>query len=338
MTTIKHNVSLKPYNTFGIDVKATYFCEVTTENELLDILTNKNYPEKIFIGGGSNMLLTKNINKLVVHLNIKGKEVINETSEQVYVKASAGENWHELVVWAIDNNYGGIENLSLIPGNAGTAPMQNIGAYGVELKDVFFSCEAIHLKTLNKKVFSLEECQFGYRESIFKTSLKNQYIITSITLCLTKSNHVLKTSYGAINEELETRNIKIPTIKDVSNAVIAIRKSKLPDPAQLGNSGSFFKNPIISTKQFEVFINTFKDDPFYKTTDSEIKIPAGWLIEQCGFKGKRFGDAGVHEKQALVLVNYGSATGKEILSLAKRIQKAVKKKFNIAIDAEVNIM
>jgi UDP-N-acetylmuramate dehydrogenase len=250
----------------------------------------------------------------------------------------AGENWHNLVIWALDHNLGGIENLSLIPGNTGTAPIQNIGAYGVELKDVFVSCEAMNIETLELEEFSKEACEFGYRDSIFKKSAKGKYIITSVKLKLTKKNHRLLTHYGTIENWLNANNIIHPTIHDISKAVIAIRRSKLPDPNELGNCGSFFKNPMVSKKKFESFHKKYPEAPYYEMEDNQYKIPAGWLIEQCGFKGKRYGDAGVHEKQALVLVNHGNAKGGEILALAEKIQSEVKSKFKIKIQPEVNII
>tara|TARA_R110000868_G_scaffold160606_1_gene390340 strand:- start:63 stop:1079 length:1017 start_codon:yes stop_codon:yes gene_type:complete len=330
--------SLKKYNTFGIDATARYFVEITTIEELKQILSNPDYPRKIIIGGGSNMLLTDCIDALFIHINLKGKQIISESPNTIQVKVMAGENWHEMVMWAIDNNFGGLENMSLIPGNTGTAPIQNIGAYGVELKDCFVSCEAVrvidqHLVTLTK-----EECKFGYRDSFFKNEGKDKFVITSVTFSFTKNVHKINSGYGAIENQLEKESIIHPTIKDISNAVIAIRQSKLPDPKILGNSGSFFKNPIVSTEIFEAFISKNPDAPFYKMSDDFYKIPAGWLIEQCGFKGKRFGDAGVHKNQALVLVNYDKATGKDILDLAAKIIKEVKRTFDIEISPEVNLI
>lgn len=284
------------------------------------------------------MLLTKDIDALVMHINLKGISIVEENENEVEIKVMAGENWHDLVTWSLDKGYGGLENLSLIPGNTGTAPIQNIGAYGVELKDVFVSCAAMEIKTGELVGFDNEACKFGYRDSVFKNEAKGQYIITSVHLKLTKKDHVLHTGYGAIEAELKKNGIVYPTIKDVSNAVIAIRQSKLPDPAVLGNSGSFFKNPVISKKAFEKFIKKNPEAPHYEVDHEAFKIPAGWLIEQCGYKGKRFGDAGIHEKQALVLVNYGSATGEDILRLAQLVQKEVAQKFNIKIQPEVNII
>lgn len=333
---IQTNFSLKNYNTFGIAAKAKSFVEVQNTTELAAIL--KENQDIFILGGGSNMLLTQNIEKLVVHVNLKGISVIQEDENNVWVTANAGENWHEFVMWCLERNYGGIENLSLIPGNVGTTPIQNIGAYGVEIKDTMAFCEAMKIATQEIKQFSNQECQFAYRESIFKNELKNQYIITSVTFKLTKSQHKQNTSYGAIEAELANQNIQNPTIKDISNAVIAIRQSKLPDPKELGNSGSFFKNPIIAKSLYEKASQQFPEMPHYTVSETEVKIPAGWLIEQAGFKGKRFGDAGIHKNQALVLVNYGNATGTEILAVSKNIQATILEKFGIAIEAEVNII
>jgi UDP-N-acetylmuramate dehydrogenase len=333
---IQTNFSLKNYNTFGISAFAKSFISVTSEDELKTVLQQQ---QDIFIlGGGSNMLLTKDIGKTVVHMNLKGIAVTKETEDYVWVTAQAGENWHEFVLWCLERNFGGLENLSLIPGNVGTTPIQNIGAYGVEIKDTMVSCEAISIKTQEKHIFTNAECAFEYRESIFKKELKNQYIITAVTFQLTKKNHQLKTSYGAIEAELQQKNISNPTIQDVSRAVIAIRQSKLPDPKELGNSGSFFKNPIISRATYEKALQNFPEMPHYKVSEELVKVPAGWLIEQAGFKGKRFGDAGIHKNQALVLVNYGNATGAEIEAVSKDIQKTVLEKFGVAIEAEVNII
>lgn len=331
--------SLKEYNTFGIDVQANAIISITSVEHLQRVI-KKEHPENLFIiGGGSNMLLTKDLDKYVVHIHIKGYELLDSfpDKDEILLKVAGGENWHDFVLYCIEHNYGGVENLSLIPGNVGTAPIQNIGAYGVELKDVFYECEAVSRKDGTIKIFSLDECMFGYRDSVFKTTLKDQYIITSVTFRLTTKNHVVKTDYGAIQDTLLAKEIKEPTIKDVSNAVIEIRQSKLPDPAKIGNSGSFFKNPVISQADFSELRKKFPDIPYYPIGSDQIKVPAGWLIEQAGFKGKRFGDAGVHEKQALVLVNYGNASGSEIWDLALRIQKEVYTKFGITINPEVNV-
>lgn len=335
---IKKDFSLKPYNTFGIDAKAKFFVQAKTVVELREILLFNEYPNKFILGGGSNMLLINDVDALVVHIAMKGITVISENEHHAVVKVMAGENWHDMVLWTLAQGYGGLENMSLIPGNTGTAPVQNIGAYGVELKDNFVSCEALEKATNTLKTFSKNDCEFGYRESFFKNDGKEQYIITSVTFKLSKTNHKLNTSYGAIEEELAKENIKNPTITDVSNAVIAIRNSKLPNPKEIGNSGSFFKNPVVDQNTFQQFALKNPAAPFYKISETAYKIPAGWLIEQCGFKGKRFGDAGVHTKQALVLVNYGNATGKEILELAHTIIRAVDEKYNISITPEVNLI
>lgn len=335
---IKKDFSLKGYNTFGIDAKAKFFVQVKTVDELRQILKRDEFQPKFILGGGSNMLLTKDINALVIHIAIKGISVVSEDDDCVTLIVMAGENWHETVLWTLNQGYGGLENMSLIPGNTGTAPVQNIGAYGTELKDCFVSCEAMERATQKVRTFSKEDCKFGYRESFFKNEGKDQYIITAVTFKLTRKNHNLNTSYGAIEEELAKNNITSPNIKEISNAVINIRNRKLPNPKELGNSGSFFKNPIVNQDTFERFSQQSPDAPFYKISDTQYKIPAGWLIEQCGFKGKRFGDAGVHKNQALVLVNYGNATGKEILNLADRIINAVEKKFQIKITPEVNLI
>lgn len=335
---IYDHFSLKNYNTFGIDATARYFVEVTTIEELQDILENNAYPRKILIGGGSNMLLTDYIDALFIHVNLKGKQIVSQDDNNVIVKVMAGENWHNMVMWAIDHDFGGLENMSLIPGNTGTAPIQNIGAYGVELKDCFVSCEAVRIEDQQLVTLSKEECQFGYRDSFFKNEGKDKYVITSVTFSFTKKNHNINSGYGAIENQLLKESISNPTIKDISNAVIAIRQSKLPDPKELGNSGSFFKNPIVTKEIFTRFSTTYPEAPFYKVSEDYYKIPAGWLIEQCGFKGKRFGDAGVHKNQALVLVNYDSATGKDILDLAEKIIKEVKRKFEIEISPEVNLI
>lgn len=335
---IEHNKSLKAYNTFGIDAVAKNFVSVTSVDELKEVLADPRFSEKFILGGGSNMVISNDIDALVIHINIKGISVVSEDEDSVFVKANAGEKWHDVVMYCISKDYGGIENMSLIPGNAGTAPIQNIGAYGVELKDVLLSCEAVSRKDFSIRTFTLEECRFGYRNSVFKNEEKGNYIITGIILRLTKKNHKLNTAYGDIQQELDKRQIKHPTIKDISDVVIAIRKSKLPEPGELGNSGSFFKNPVIDAPQFEAFIQKHPEAPFYKVSDDEIKIPAGWLIEKAGFKGKRFGNAGVHTKQALVLVNYGGATGQEIMKLARHIQQEVKNRFGITIEPEVNVV
>ena len=336
--TIQHNFSLKKYNTFGIEAKAKEFVAVHSVAELETILRENLSETKFILGGGSNMLLTKDIEALVIHIDLKGKKVFKEDDDFVWIESMAGENWHEFVLWTVNQNFGGLENMSLIPGNVGTTPVQNIGAYGTEIKDTFVSCEAMNIATQEMKTFAKEACHFGYRESIFKQEVRNQYIITSVIFKLTKRNHKINTSYGDITKELDKQNVITPTLKDISNAVIAIRQSKLPDPAALGNSGSFFKNPIISKVDFDKIHALHPEMPHYVISENQVKVPAGWLIEKAGFKGKRFGDAGIHKNQALVLVNYGNATGQEILNVSKDIQATILKEFGIAIEAEVNVI
>ncbi|MGO4772367.1 UDP-N-acetylmuramate dehydrogenase [Flavobacterium sp. W22_SRS_FK3] len=335
---IQSNFSLKNHNTFGIEAKARQFVAVHSVEELKTILKENKNEKKFILGGGSNMLLTKDIDALVIHIDLKGKKIIKEDDDFVWVESQAGEPWHDFVLYTIYNNFGGLENMSLIPGNVGTTPVQNIGAYGTEIKDTFVSCEAMNIESQKMKTFTNAECNFGYRESIFKNEVKDQYIITSVIYKLTKRNHKINTSYGDILAELAKNNITIPTLNDVSNAVIAIRQSKLPDPKELGNSGSFFKNPILLKSDFEKIHQKFPEMKYYEVSDTEVKVPAGWLIEQAGFKGKRFGDAGVHKNQALVLVNYGNATGQEILAVSHDVQKTVFETFGIHIEAEVNVI
>lgn len=332
------NFSLKNYNTFGIEAKAKQFVSVHSVEELQTVLKENPVQKKFILGGGSNMLLTKDIDALTIHVDIKGRTIIEQTEDAVWVEAKAGENWHEFVLWTISHDFGGLENMSLIPGNVGTTPIQNIGAYGTEIKDTFVYCEAVNIQTLELKKFTNEECKFGYRESIFKNEAKDQYIIVSVVFKLTRQNHKINTSYGDIAAELAKKNIIVPTLKDVSNAIITIRQSKLPDPKELGNSGSFFKNPIIPKSDFERIHLLHPEMPSYTVSETEVKVPAGWLIERAGFKGKRFGDAGIHKNQALVLVNYGNATGQEILNVSKEIQKTVNELFDIEIEAEVNVI
>ncbi len=335
---ILSNFDLKQYNSFGIQAFAKKYVHITNINDLANVLRDNVSEKKFILGGGSNMLLTQNIDALVLHIDIRGISIVSETEDNVVVRCNAGENWHEFVLFCIENDFGGLENMSLIPGNVGTTPVQNIGAYGVEIKDSMVRCDAINIETQEHKIFSNADCQFGYRESIFKNEVKDQYIITSVDFRLTKKHHKIHIAYGDIMAELEKNHIENPTIRQVSDAVIAIRKSKLPDPKELGNSGSFFKNPIISTEAFEIAKQKFPDIKSYKLSDTQVKVPAGWLIEQAGFKGKRFGDAGVHKNQALVLVNYGTATGQEILAVSKDIQSTVFEMFGIWIEAEVNVV
>ncbi|MEI6310803.1 MAG: UDP-N-acetylmuramate dehydrogenase [Bacteroidota bacterium] len=338
MLTILEHISLKPYHTFHIEVYAKYFVEVKSIDDILELMElpiYKSYPNLI-IGGGSNLLFCKDYEGLIIKNAIKGIEVIREDHDDVYLKANAGEVWHELVIYCIEHGFGGIENLSLIPGCVGAAPMQNIGAYGIEIKELIHEVHALHKNTKQIEIFSNEACQFGYRESVFKRALKDQYIILSVVLKLTKKPQ-LNTSYGAIQAALAAKNIVQPSIKEVSEAVIAIRSSKLPNPDVLGNAGSFFKNPEISKEAFDIFNKQFPTAPYYLSSNELVKIPAGWLIEQCGWKGKIVGKTGAHKDQALVLVNYGNAQGNEIYALALAIQQSVKEKFHIDIEPEVNI-
>lgn len=339
--TIQQNISLKKYNSFGIDVTAKRFISIDSVYQLQQLL--KVEKDIFLISGGSNMLLTKDIEKLVVHIDIKGISIDKENNNDIHITVNAGENWHEFVLWCVSQNYGGLENLSLIPGNLGTCPIQNIGAYGIEVKDTITKVEAVEIASGKLVQFSNEECKFGYRNSIFKNEAKGKYILTSVSFQLTKTNHNLNTSYGAIETELASKGIEKPTLKDISDAVIAIRKSKLPDPKEIGNSGSFFKNPVISKQLFLTLQKEYPKIPSYPVISSgveksQVKVPAGWLIEQAGFKGKRFGDYGVHEKQALVLVNYGNASGEKIYQLAKKIQATILEKFGITLEIEVNVI
>ncbi|MCB0480586.1 MAG: UDP-N-acetylmuramate dehydrogenase [Flavobacteriales bacterium] len=337
---ILHNPSLKSFNTFGIDVKAPYLVRV---NSLVDLQKAYDLPElrdlnKMALGGGSNLLFTQDFAGAIIKMDFPGIEVLDETESHVIVKAGAGVVWHQFVLYCIEKGWAGIENMSLIPGNVGAAPMQNIGAYGVEINSVFESLEAWLPELGSTKTFSKKECQFGYRMSIFKTELKNKAYITSVTFKLSKSPKI-NTTYGAIENELNVMGIKNPGIKDVSNAVIRIRQSKLPDPKEIGNAGSFFKNPVISKSQFEAIHTKFPEMPSYRISKNEVKVPAGWLIEQAGFKGKTYDNKyGVHKNQALVLVNYGGGTGQEIYDLSTKIIDAVLTTYNIELEREVNIL
>jgi len=335
---IQENISLKFYNTFGIDAKARFFVSVNSVAELREALALEAHPNPFILGGGSNMLLTKDINRLVIHINLKGIKEVSQNKETLYLQVAGGENWHEFVLHCVSNDWGGVENMSLIPGNVGTAPIQNIGAYGVELKDVFHSCTTVHRVTGEVREFTLEDCAFDYRDSYFKNEGKDAFVITDVTFKLTTSNHNINTDYGAIYDTLIENGIKEPTLKAVSDAVISIRQSKLPDPAEIGNSGSFFKNPIVNQATFNALRKEFPELPYYPVGSDQIKVPAGWLIETAGFKGKRFGDAGVHDKQALVLVNHGNASGAEVWEVAMKIQTAVKDMFGLLIIPEVNVV
>lgn len=346
---IEKNISLKKYNTFGIDVAASSFAAFKNIEELSELLElNKPYtlnikPSTLILGGGSNILFTKSFDGLVLKNEIAGIEKIKEDEEHVYIKAGAGVNWHSLVLHCISNNWAGIENLSLIPGNVGASPMQNIGAYGVEIKDVFHSLEAFYIDEKKIVNFNLKDCEFGYRESVFKRKFKNQFVIASVTYRLNKKPN-FNTSYGAIEQELEKMGVKELSIQAISQAVINIRSSKLPNPAEIGNAGSFFKNPEIEKSHFDKLKNDFPAIVGYNLENGNVKLAAGWLIEQCGpqesvtWKGYRKGDAGCHAKQALVLVNYGNAKGEEIYSLSESILKSVKEKFGVTLEREVNII
>ncbi len=335
--TPERDYELKPHNSFGLAVKAAAFIAVEDEGTLEEALSIKTRPRMI-LGGGSNILFTKKYPGLLIHNKIKGKEIIRNYKHHVHISAGAGENWHELVCWAIENDLGGIENLSLIPGTVGAAPIQNIGAYGVELKDVLVRLEAMELKTGAIHIFKNKDCQFGYRDSIFKRQLKGRYCITKVILRLQKAPHRLHTAYGAIRKVLEENGNTDFGIRELSAAIIKIRQSKLPDPKKIGNAGSFFKNPIVAARKFKKLNNLYPKMPHYPQSDGKVKIPAAWLIDQCGWKGKRKGNVGCHINQPLVLVNYGGGTGKAIQKLSEAIQQSVVEKFGIKLSAEVNII
>lgn len=322
-----------------MDVSADYLSEVNSPEEIQQVLEfrdKKNIPLFI-LGGGSNILFSRNIHELVLLNRLKGIEIVDENSNHVWVQASAGENWHQFVQYCINNDWGGIENLSLIPGNVGASPMQNIGAYGVEIKDVFHSLEAVNLSDGKTKEFSAKECSFGYRESVFKQEEKGKWLITKVNYKLTKDNHILKTGYGAITSELEAMNVKKPSIQSISEAVIRIRRSKLPNPEEIGNAGSFFKNPVVDISVMQQIQSQYADVVNYPAGENQVKLAAGWLIEKAGWKGYRKGDAGVHKNQALVLVNYGHSAGNEISDLADQIIEDIENKFGVKLEKEVNI-
>lgn len=335
---IQSNVNLIAYNTFGIGVKAKHFAQFENLDALKSILKNNLQEELLILGGGSNILFTKDFNGIVLKNEIKGFRIIEENEDYFIVESGAGENWHQFVLRCINHNFGGLENLSLIPGSVGASPMQNIGAYGVEIKDVFEKLQAYHIPTGEVHEFKHSDCEFGYRESVFKRKLKGQYVILTVSFKLSKKS-TINSSYGAIESELEKMGISSPTIQDISNAVIAIRTSKLPDPKIIGNAGSFFKNPVVSKALLMEIQKTYPEVPFYANENSEtVKIPAGWLIEKAGWKGKTFENYGVHKLQALVLVNYGSAKGSEILELSGQIIKDITDKFGVTLEREVNIL
>jgi len=334
---IQENISLKKYNTFGIDVNAKYFSSFSTINALNELITQNSKLKTLILGGGSNILFTKNFDGIVLKNQIKGIEKVNEDDNHIYVKAGAGENWHGLVTHCVNNNWAGIENLSLIPGNVGASPMQNIGAYGVEIKDVFYELEAYHIKEKKIIKFTSADCAFGYRESVFKGKYKNEFVITNVTYRLNKKLN-FNISYGAIEQELEKMKVTELRIQAISQAVINIRSSKLPDPKTIGNAGSFFKNPTVSNSKFQILNSKFQNIVRYPLPDGNVKLAAGWLIEQCGWKGFRDGDIGCYDKQALVLVNYGNAKGEKIFDLSEKILQSVKQKFNVDLEREVNII
>jgi len=333
------NYSLRDYNTFGIDAYAKYFAAFNSVDDLQSLLQSGEYKNepKLFLGGGSNILFTKKFDGLVLKNEIDGIKIIHEEEKYIYVKVGAGVNWHQFVLYCIHKNLAGVENLSLIPGSVGASPMQNIGAYGVEIKDVFFSLEAYHVLENRIITFTLNDCEFGYRESVFKKKYKDQFVILDVTFRLNKIPHY-NISYGAIEDELKKMQVEKLSIKAISDAVINIRTSKLPDPKIIGNAGSFFKNPEINSQRLEHLLLTEPAMPSYKITDNSFKIPAGWLIEKCGWKGYRNGDVGCYDKQALVLVNYGNARGSEIFNLSEEIRKSVYNEFGIMLQREVNII
>ena len=334
---IQENISLRSYNTFGIDVKARYFSRFKNSDELEELTANNSRLPTLILGGGSNILFTKDFDGLILKNEIKGIAELHEDSEYVYVKAGAGENWHQFVLHCIQRNWAGVENLSLIPGNVGASPMQNIGAYGVEIDDVFWDLEAYHIQERKMVTFTRSDCEFGYRESVFKKKFKDQFVILNVTFQLRKKPR-FNTSYGAIEQELDRMGVKDLSIKAISDAVINIRSSKLPNPKELGNAGSFFKNPTIAAADFERLKSKFENIVGHTNADGSVKLAAAWLIEQCGWKGFRKGDAGCNARQALVLVNYGNATGKEIYQLSEEILQSVKEKFGITLEREVNII
>ncbi len=340
---IQKNISLKPFNTFGIDVVARSFARFKDTDELEELINQFHDTDKLILGGGSNVLFTNHYDGIVLKNEISGIHEMHEDNEYVYVKVGAGENWHQFVLHCLERNWAGVENLSLIPGNVGASPMQNIGAYGMELHDVFYALEAYHIHDNKVLTFSRNDCEFGYRDSIFKKKYKDQFVILNVTYQLRK-HPKFNISYGVIEQELEKMGVKELSIKAISDAIINIRSSKLPDPKKIGNAGSFFKNPEISNEQFDELKKEFPEVVGYPLAEEKVKLAAGWLIENCGpdantsWKGYRIGDAGCHAKQALVLVNYGSAKGSEIYELSEKILQSVNKKFGVNLEREVNII
>lgn len=334
---IQENISLKPYNSFSIDAMASHFASFKNTEELSELLTNNSRLPTLILGGGSNILFTKDYNGLILKNEIKGIKKINEDEDFIYVQAGAGEDWHQFVLQCIENNWSGVENLSLIPGNIGASPIQNIGAYGVEIKDVIYEVKAFHRKEKTNYTFGIKDCDFGYRESVFKKKYKDEFVIINVTYKLRKQA-IFNTSYGTIKLELERMGVKELSIKAISDAVINIRSYRLPNPAEIGNAGSFFKNPSVSSDEFQQLKGKFENIVGYENVNGTVKLAAGWLIEQCGWKGYRKGDAGCHATQALVLVNYGNASGKEIYNLSEEILQSVKEKFGVLLEIEVNII
>lgn len=329
------DISLSAYNTFGIDVKSKNFISIQSTDVLKAVLSENQDGQLLVLGGGSNLLLTQDFDGLTLRIESRGIEILQEDEYRAKVKVASGENWHDFVLWCLEKDFGGVENLALIPGSVGAAPIQNIGAYGAELSQVFESCEAMSQETGEIKTFNKTECEFGYRNSIFKNALKGKYIITSAQFNLTKAPHQINTSYRCLFEKIESKS---PTIQMIAQAVIEIRSSKLPDPRQIGNSGSFFKNPVVDSEQFSELQKQYTNLPHYPDQEGKVKIPAAWLIDYLGFKGYRKNDAGVHQNQALVLVNYGKASGTEIKKLAQQIKDKVLEKFAIDLEFEVNIL
>lgn len=334
---VKEHISLKSYNSFGIDASARYFASFRSGEELLAIIQSLPVTNRLIVGEGTNILLAGNFDGLVCRNEVEGITELHEDMDYVYVRAGAGIHWHSFVRYCIDRGWAGLENLSLIPGTVGAAPIQNIGAYGVEMQDCFWSLEALHLNEGQVQTFTSGDCDFGYRDSVFKRKYKGQFAILNVTFRLRKKP-VFHVSYGALPKELEKMGVKELSIDAVSQAVMNIRRSKLPDPAQIGNAGSFFKNPVTDAVRFENLKSRYPDIAAFPLADGSVKLAAAWLIEQCGWKGYRLGDAGCHEKQALVLVNYGQATGREIIDLSRRIQESVLQKFDVALETEVNII
>ena len=339
MIHIENNMSLLHYNTFGIDVKARFFCKINTIPQLQELIQSSQYGERqrLMLGGGSNILFTRDFPGLIIKMEVTGIDVVSEEEERITIQAGAGESWHDLVMHCVQRDWGGIENLSLIPGTVGAAPIQNIGAYGVEIASLIEKVEGIDSSTGTLQSFNKDECRFEYRESTFKVELKEKIFISSVTLSLSKKNHHFNIQYGAIRETLKQHHVHDVTVKAVSDAVIRIRQSKLPDPAMIGNAGSFFKNPTITTEHFRKLQNAYPSIPSYPSDNHKVKVPAAWLIEQCGWKGKQVNNIGVHPLHALVIVNYGGGTGAEILHLAMQIKSSVKEKFDVSLTPEVNI-